>query len=153
MLYLRGVGDVVVQRIRDRMVRDGKVARGTLYDSMGYELLERGGRYNLSLRYVDHGRYVLSGRRVGARMPPVSVIEDWVRVRGIVVGGGDRGIRSLSWAISKSIVKKGIRPYNFLEVLDSFVGSREYLGGLKDALGRDIRGSIEGDVIKKIKRG
>jgi hypothetical protein len=51
---------------------------------------------------VMHAQYVEGGRRAGAAMPPVSVIEAWA-LRKI-------GIPGLGFVIARNIARNGIRP-------------------------------------------
>lgn len=68
-----------------------------------------------------HSLWVHEGRGPG-RMPPVSKIKDWVRVK---LGVGDeRAATSIAWAIAKSIAEKGTKPQPFLrESLEALLPS------------------------------
>lgn len=61
----------------------------------------------------DYGIYVDSGRRKGARIPPISAIRQWIIDVGIV--SQRLTLDQLSWAIAKSISKNGINPRPFLD--------------------------------------
>lgn len=85
-----------------------KNATNTLTRSIKYKVVGD----TLDITMIGYGRYVQSGRRAGARMPPVNEIEKWVKVRGIRPNKGGT-TRGLSFAIAKSIKEKGIRPFDF----------------------------------------
>ena len=55
----------------------------------------------------DYARYVESGRRKGAKMPPVNVIRKWVKLK---FGYSGAQARSVAFVIARSISEKGIKP-------------------------------------------
>ena len=53
---------------------------------------------------VKHASFVEGGRRRGARMPPVSAIAAWMRLKGIEGGMGR------AYVIARAISRRGIKP-------------------------------------------
>lgn len=62
---------------------------------------------------VEHAWYVERGRQPGARMPPLSSIEDWVMTKLQIPPGRER--RSAAWMIGRAIARRGIPPRPFVE--------------------------------------
>ena len=111
-------GKLAVASIKDILIKEGKVASGTLVDSVGYRIQEGpvdGDEIELVIFWVDYGDYVDRGRPEGI-MPPVSKIEQWVKLRGIQ-GRNKKGkfqsSEQTAWAIAKGIEKNGIEPTFF----------------------------------------
>lgn len=96
-----------------------KVMRNTLTDSDIYREINvvatHDGDLVFDLMLNNYLKYIESGRRSGAKMPPVKPIEDWARKHGIPTDN------STIWAIRKAISRDGIasRPimdYVFIEL-------------------------------------
>lgn len=60
--------------------------------------------------HVAYAEFVVQGRQPGGRMPPLSAIADWVRVRQLGTPGKER---SLAWAIARKIATQGTPPNDF----------------------------------------
>lgn len=64
---------------------------------------------------VSYALPVHNGRRPGARMPPVDVILEWARRKGMIddsmTPSQQRGV---AYVLARSIARKGIRPKPFL---------------------------------------
>ena len=63
----------------------------------------------------DYVEYVNSGRKAGAKMPPVEAIADWCRSKGIPSDN------QTIWKIRKSIAEDGIKPKPILNMLFDLV--------------------------------
>jgi hypothetical protein len=79
---------------------------------------------------AKHAVFVIFGRRPGARMPPVSAIENWLSVKGMSIQIKDgmtleKAIRSAAWAIAKAISMKGIPAFPFVQ--QAFAENRQVL--------------------------
>jgi hypothetical protein len=64
----------------------------------------------------QYGTYIDSGRRRGARQPPIDAIVQYIRDKGISIPRGSTE-KSLAFAIARSISEKGIAPRPFIERL------------------------------------
>ena len=78
-------------------------ASGNWIDSLQIE----SSKNNIKLIGEKYTDQLVYGRKPGA-MPPVSAIEDWIKVKGIV---SDIPVTSLAWAIAKKIQKEGTNYY------------------------------------------
>lgn len=96
-----------------------KVMRNTLTDSDIYREINvvatHDGDLVFDLMLNNYLKYIESGRRKGAKMPPVKPIEEWAKKHGIPTDN------STIWAIRKAISRDGIssRPimdYVFIEL-------------------------------------
>lgn len=130
-------GAEYVKVIKQNLSKKDKLATGALYNSINYNVSIEDTGVALQLLYLDYLQWVNSGRKPGT-MPPVSVIEEWIKVRGIgkaalvrrniigkfskgikILQGRDRGGKftslskernKLAWKIAYGIKKNGIKP-------------------------------------------
>ena len=95
----------------------------------------------IQLVFDSYGTIVDEGRRPSKKMPPVKPIQDWLRDRNIRPKGGET-IEQLSFAIAKTIQKKGYRPRPFIQMtLNDFA---ELLANdIEPALAEDIEDNIQ----------
>lgn len=66
------------------------------------------------------GFVYLAGRKAG-KMPPVSAILDWLKVRGMTSVRKNQSIKSLAWAIAKKIAKEGTAKENALKIYEQVI--------------------------------
>lgn len=99
------------------------------------------GEKGIELSFDGYGVIVDEGRRPSSKMPPVKPIQDWLRDRNIRPKGGET-IEQLSFAIAKTIQKKGYRPRPFIQMtLNDFA---ELLANdIEPALAEDIEDNIQ----------
>jgi hypothetical protein len=97
-----------------------KVASGKLRDSI--QVVTKKVNENETVIQViseEYAQWVQSGRLPGKKGIPVSVLEKWIKERGLK-GRNKKGQfiknRSFAFAIQSNIKKFGIRPSNFLDV-------------------------------------
>lgn len=114
-------GGYLAQRMRDRIMHDNKSASGGLEKSIEVSTVERA-EPGWTIRVgpkAAHAKYVVHGRRAGAKMPPVQAIENWILQRGLSIRitdarSAENAVRSAAFAIARSIAKYGIDPYPFV---------------------------------------
>lgn len=92
-------GQETVLTMQNILIAAGKDATGTLINSISYEILYDGAMLTLEFDMADYGIYVDQGRRPG-KMPPISNIADWCRVKGIP--------QTAAFPIARKIGKEGI---------------------------------------------
>ena len=100
---LQELGDQFVQELKREFEEQGHGATGTALASFRAEVTNEADLYRISIWGVDYAKYVNDGRKAGS-LPPVSAIEEWVKIRGIAQGTEARGV---AWAIAKAIEKEG----------------------------------------------
>lgn len=127
------------------LIAEGKRATGDLIKSVRGEVRIEGDVYSVVLNVADYYKYVEWGRRRGGKMPPVSAILKWVRVKPVIarpntLTGRVPTQQQLAWAIAKSIQQNGIEPtYSLRETNNATFNAFEQR--LKDALTADLEGT------------
>ena len=95
--------------------------------------------------YAQEGEFVESGRKPG-RFPPPQAIERWAKIKGIPQFRDKKG-RYISndartFLLSRSIAKKGIRPFPFFtDAIEQ--ATQQLYNNLEDALVEDLEDSLE----------
>lgn len=129
-------GEATVSSMRNILVSSGKVASGELVRSLAYEITYDGQDISLEFSMAEYGVFVDKGRKPG-KMPPISSISDWLRVKGIPT--------SAAFPIARKIGMKGIKPTPFFEsTVDRTLAS------LVDSLSEAFAKDVENYVIKQL---
>lgn len=101
-------GAELTSEMRTRLQGHQKEATGTLLNSIGYEVRESApGVSELAIFMADYGIYVDKGRKPG-KMPPVSAIREWCKVKGIP--------EKAAFPIARNIGRFGIPATNFYTI-------------------------------------
>jgi hypothetical protein len=137
----------VVNLAKANLIRGKKIAAGTLYNSVSYEVNTKTGE--IDFFYADEGKFVESGRRKGARFPPPGAISKWASEKGIPRFRDKKGRyisnKSRTFLLSRAIVKKGIRPFPFFtDALEQ--ATQQLYNNLEDAIVKDIEEGIQLEV-------
>lgn len=114
----------IKRRVRGKVVN--RVASGHLIKSLYYNITFKGSNPNIDFtvsneqaaKYAD---VIELGRRPGAKMPPVSAIEQWIKIKplklrnrqGEFIKSTESNIKSAAFAIAKGIAKNGIEGINY----------------------------------------
>jgi hypothetical protein len=114
----------IKRRVRGKMVN--RVASGNLLRSLYYKINIRYNKptIDFTVSNDEAGKYadvIEFGRRPGAKMPPVSAIEKWLKLKpiklrnrqGEFIKSTESAIKSAAYAIAKSIGEKGIQGINY----------------------------------------
>lgn len=110
---LDSLGDYLDGKLVDQLVSNGKVASATLLNSITHEVRETLKGVEVVGEMVMYGKYVTEGRKVGARGVPVQVLMEWIRLKRIE--SDLTKARSIAFAMQKTIKKRGIKPFPFIE--------------------------------------
>jgi hypothetical protein len=145
------IGKIVMEFSKDlmtlvRMVMESnvgindKVGRNTLVDSNIYKTLSvkatNDGDLIFDIILNDYLTFIESGRRKGAKFPPVEPIVKWARSRGIPTDN------STIFLIRRAISRDGIKPRPFMaHVLEEI--DREWDDSLADELFNKIISEID----------
>lgn len=161
---LNRIGMEVSDDMREILVPRNKLASKQLYNSIQYQVENRPkGPPTLSVSFAGHGNFVRKMPRFTNKMPPVQVIEKWLLMKKIPIGGGrlrsvgggnlkksnqSKTLRSMAWAIAKAIKKRGslnpqYTPVDFLEPFTSWKNNKTYTKQLKSSIVEDIRNDLK----------
>ena len=106
----------VVLLAKANLVRGRKIATGTLYNSVSYEVNRSTGE--IDFYYDDEGNFVESGRKPG-KFPPPQAIAKWAKIKGIPQFRDKKGRYisndSRAFLLARAINKKGIKPFPFYD--------------------------------------
>ena len=133
----------VTAQAKANILRKKKVATGNLYKSISFEVLPDG---TVNFYYDDAGDFVESGRRRGARFPPMSKIASWIKIKGLEQWRNKKG-RFISrdaqtFLIARGISKNGIKPFPFFsDPFDEAMNSYAYI--LEEAIAEEIENDID----------
>lgn len=110
------LGEQIVNRIPIELKQNGSYITGNLAKSYTYEVKKTKQGWTLDIidgsgrgSGYNYGDSVDEGLERGpGRMPPPKAIEEWIKIKKITVPSGFTP-KEFSWAIAKSIAKKGQR--------------------------------------------
>jgi hypothetical protein len=111
----KNYGDEYVKWLVKLLKEAKKIASGRLIRSIDYKLVKAVEGYLITIQHEDYLLYVNDGRAKGKKPPPVSAIEKWIKIRGIVPRQKDMSIRTLAIIIAKGISKNSIQPTNVIQ--------------------------------------
>lgn len=112
MEFSKEIMDIVRVVMESNLLDNHKVGRNTIIGSDIYNNLQvkakNDGDLVFDILLNDYLTYIESGRRKGAKMPPVEPIVRWARSRGIPTDN------STIFLIRRAISRDGIRPRPFM---------------------------------------
>ena len=148
MKALNDFGNFIVTNYK-RQLEAEQMNNGELYRTISYSVSTGNSGWVISVSLADYWKYIENGRRAGAKMPPVSAIENWIKVKQIIphsmtLKSGKTVIPTipqLSFLIARKISRDGIRPRPFFK--QSFESAkREFLHIIEEAVLADIKESL-----------
>ena len=129
---LNTIARFLEQAIREQLVEDGKIASGELVKSIENVVSRGSNSFVIEGSMAEQGKFVISGRKVGAKGVPIDALVRWIEQKNFSTGV--KSTRGLAFAIQKNIKEKGIEPNDFIEtVFQRFEGQ----------IDRDINNAIE----------
>lgn len=151
--FIKKYADQVESEIESRLHSAGKIASGHLYDSIGYELTEKGTRFVLTFKMADYGQYVDKGTKPSkyansegggtGKSAMITALKKWCRIKGIPEGA--------AFPIRRNIWKFGLSPTNFFTIPTTRrVG--QLTKGIEKNMALDIEQIIKTNVNKSRKR-
>ena len=143
---LNKLGEESKKFLIDVLQRNGKIASGDLIKSIDYKVIEDANGILLKIIANETFNFVDEGRRPGARMPPITPIENWMKRKGI--GFKKMSSKSAAFLVARSISQKGIKPLRLKkQLVNDFLGNRAQVL-LKAAAQKDIQKIIDNIVSK-----
>ena len=101
---VEALGARIVDDLRQEIMAQGHNATGKLSKSLKYKVKVENNAITLNIYAWDYAKWVEHGRRAG-KMPPVDLIFEWVKTKGI--SDPDKTQRSIAYAIAKAIARDG----------------------------------------------
>lgn len=103
----------IVQRYRENLAQGGRDASRKLSDTVSAEVVVGETVISVELTLQDYWYYVDNGRRAG-KMPPISKIEEWIRVKPVKLYpfGNNKQIpspRQVAYLIARKIGREGTK--------------------------------------------
>lgn len=101
-------GEEFINAYRELLNKENINTTGNLSNSLSVTTQEQSDNWSVWLSIADYYEYIENGRLPG-KQPPIALIENWIKNKHLPLE------RNLSWAIAKSIAKKGIPGKHILE--------------------------------------
>lgn len=148
MKALNDFGDFIITNYKSQLEAE-EMNNGELYRTISYSVSTVNSGWVISVSLADYWKYIENGRRAGAKMPPVSAIENWINVKQIVphsmtLKSGKTVIPTipqLSFLIARSIGQRGIPPKPLFK--NSFEAAKQqFIQVIKDAITQDIKENL-----------
>ena len=116
---LNSFAQTIVNRYREQI---SEYSSGQLYKTINFEITKGSSNYIVTINLEEYWINIDRGRRPGAKMPPISAIENWIKVRKIIPrpivlkSGKQRvpTVQQLAYVIARSISINGIAPRPFM---------------------------------------
>ena len=144
---LNSFAQTIVNRYREHI---SEYASGKLYKTINFEITKWSSNYIVTINLEDYWKFIEKGRRAGAKMPPVSAIENWIKIRKIIPrpvtlkSGKQRvpTVQQLAYVIARSIARNGIAARPFMrESIDQTV--EDFKSKLTAAIREDVIDNLE----------
>lgn len=147
MKALNDFGNFIITNYKSQLEAE-QMNNGELYRTISYSVSTVNSGWVISVSLADYWKYIEYGRRPG-KMPPVSAIENWIKVKQIIphsmtLKSGKTVIPTipqLSFLIARSIGRRGIPPKPLFK--NSFEAAKQqFIQVIKDAITQDIKESL-----------
>ena len=148
MKALNDFGNFIITNYK-RQLEAEQMNNGELYRTISYSVSTVSSGWVISVSLAEYWKYIENGRRAGAKMPPVSAIENWIKVKQIIphsmtLKSGKTvipTITQLSFLIARSIGQRGIPPKPLFK--KSFEAAKQqFIQVIKDAITQDIKENL-----------
>ena len=148
MKALNDFGNFIITNYKSQLEAE-QMNNGELYRTISYSVSTVNSGWVISVSLADYWKYIENGRRAGAKMPPVSAIENWIKVKQIIphsmtLKSGKTVIPTipqLSFLIARSIGRRGIPPKPLFK--KSFEAAKQqFIQVIEDAITQDIKENL-----------
>lgn len=134
----------VVQIAKQNLVKKNKIAAGTLYNSVGFDVDPQ--TLIIEFYYANEGKFVESGRRPNSKMPPITAIAKWAQQKRLPQFRDKKGRyisnEARAFLLARAIAIKGIKPYPFFtDAIDE--ATVLLYKELEENLAKDMEGKLE----------
>ena len=148
MKALNDFGNFIITNYKSQLEAE-QMNNGELYKKISYSVSTVNSGWVISVSLADYWKYIENGRRAGAKMPPLDVIEKWIDVKQIkphsmTLKSGKTVIPTppqLPFLIARSIGQRGIPPKPLFK--NSFEAAKQqFIQVIKDAITQDIKENL-----------
>ena len=148
MKALNDFGNFIITNYKSQLEAE-QMNNGELYKKISYSVSTVSSGWVISVSLADYWKYIENGRRAGAKMPPLDVIEKWIDVKQIkphsmTLKSGKTVIPTppqLPFLIARSIGQRGIPPKPLFK--KSFeAAKKQFIQVIKDAITQDIKENL-----------
>ena len=148
MKALNDFGKFIITNYKSQLEAE-QMNNGELYKKISYSVSTVNSGWVISVSLADYWKYIENGRRAGAKMPPLDVIEKWIDVKQIkphsmTLKSGKTVIPTppqLPFLIARSIGQRGIPPKPLFK--NSFEAAKQqFIQVIKDAITQDIKENL-----------
>lgn len=145
----------LTQEYQNRLVNGNKAsnyqvinASGNLYNSVNFvvNIDSNNMGYELEFKALDYWQYIEYGRRAGGKMPNITAIMEWIKIKPIYPRQQNlttkldivKAQKQMAFAIAKSIQNRGITPKPILQsTVDSILN--EYRDRIQKSMAKDVQ--------------
>ena len=148
MKALNDFGNFIITNYKSQLEAE-QMNNGELYRTISYSVSTVNSGWVISVSLAEYWKYIENGRRSGAKMPPLEVIEKWIDVKEIhphpmTLKSGKTVIPKppqLPFLIARSIGRRGIPPKPLFK--KSFEAAKQqFIQVIKDAITQDIKENL-----------
>ena len=143
---LNNIGKYATHKYKESLQSSDTYATGKLLNSIDYRIDISENGCKLSFLAEKYYLNIENGRKAGGKMPPIAIIERWLKIKGITPRVG-QSLRSVAYMISRSISKKGIRPKPYLNNIKKSLP--EFHDDINEALKKDLGAIIDKTITVK----
>lgn len=155
---LERYGDYFCEKARQNLLQDGSNASGSLAESIVVDKITIDeASYSVTVSLNDYWYYVENGRQAG-KFPPISKIEEWVKVKKILPKVYDWGkrkktvptVKQLAFLIARKIARKGTKGTKFFSRAKDFT-MEHFADAISYAVSEDIAEYVKNSLAKELK--
>lgn len=133
----------VLEQYRERMqeLMEANLANTRIIENSTFILEVGENTFEITFHTLDYYKYIESGRRAGAKMPPVSAISDWITRKRIVprpIGKKLPTLPQLAFLIARKIGRDGIPAKPYIKDIQTNMLGDIFNSELTTALTQDI---------------
>lgn len=142
---LNDFGRFLVDEYKDNLILNDKNASNNLYNSINYSIKKGNKEFNVLLELNHYWKYIENGRKAG-KMPPISKIEEWIKVKPVLPRPNSNGTlpttKQLAYLIARKIGLEGIKPQPLLQQsLDDVMGVM--IEFIEEAIYKDLENEFD----------
>lgn len=142
---LNDFGRFLVDEYKDNLILNDKNASNDLYNSINYSIKKGNKEFNVLLELNHYWKYIENGRKAG-KMPPISKIEEWIKVKPVLPRPNSNGTlpttKQLAYLIARKIGLEGIKPQPLLQQsLDDVMGVM--IEFIEEAIYKDLENEFD----------